>query len=98
MAGTTHHLRHPAFPVRYSFIDLELSAFYDAGTAPEDRVVVGLPTASLGLDQPGDYGRDVAPEMLSSLPHSPFGADIFQVGKVLLGEFQVSPLVAVLWA
>jgi hypothetical protein len=41
--------------------------------------VTGLPTNGV---RPGQYGRDIALEMLSESPYCPFRADIWQLGKV----------------
>lgn len=56
----------------------------------EDRVVTGLPIKRLGSDDPDDYGRDIAPEMLSDGPYDPFKTDIFQIGKMFYDYFCVS--------
>jgi len=53
------------FPVRYYLIDFELSVRFREDSRSEDRVVTGMPLKRLGLEDPEDYGRDVAPEMLS---------------------------------
>jgi len=50
------------FPIRYFINDFELAITFDTDSDPSSRVVTGLPTAGV---RPGQYGRDVAPEMLS---------------------------------
>ena len=78
------------FPVRYYIIDLELSVRFEEDSRPEDRVVTGLPIRRLGFEEPEDYGRAIAPEMLSDQPHNPFKADIFQMGKMFYDHFYAS--------
>jgi hypothetical protein len=78
------------FPVRYYFIDFELSVRFEEDSKAEDRVVTGLPIRRLGLEKPEEYGRDIAPEMLSDKPHDPFKADIFQMGKLFNEYFYAS--------
>jgi len=41
--------------------------------------------------RPGEYGRDVAPEMLLESPYCPFRADIWQLGTMLRSIFGVCP-------
>ncbi|KAF9513119.1 hypothetical protein BS47DRAFT_1344660 [Hydnum rufescens UP504] len=77
---TPDHPFRSLFPVRYYFIDFELAVL-------EDRVVVGLPIRRLGSDDLDDYGRDIAPEMLSNAPYNPFHTDIFQIGIMFYNYF-----------
>jgi len=58
-----------AFPIRYMFIDFELSVRFASDSKPEERVVLGLPTKSRrGHGFPENYGREFAPEFLSNKP------------------------------
>jgi len=69
-------------------IDLELLVQEDS--KPGDRVVNGLQTRRLGLKEPENYGRAIAPAMLSDRqPHDPFKVDIFQMGKMFYIHFYV---------
>ena len=78
------------FPVRYYFVDFELSVRFSEDSRVEDRVVTGLPIRRLGSDDPDDYGRDIAPEMLSDAPYDPFKTDAFQIGIMFHNYFRVS--------
>jgi hypothetical protein len=80
----------PVFPVRYYFIDFELAVHFAETSPVEDRVVTGLPIKRLGSDDPDDYGRDIAPEMLSDAPYNPFQTDVFQMGIMFYNYFRVS--------
>jgi serine/threonine protein kinase len=77
------------FPIRYFINDFELAVTFDPDSDPSSRVVTGLPTAGV---RPGQYGRDVAPEMLLTSPYCPFRADIWQLGKMFQSIFGVCPL------
>jgi hypothetical protein len=77
------------FPIRYFINDFELAITFDTDSDPSSRVVTGLPTAGV---RPGQYGRDVAPEMLSESPYCPFRADIWQLGKMFKSIFGVCPM------
>ena len=76
------------FPIRYFINDFELAVTFDLDSDPSSRVVTGLPTAGV---RPGEYGRDVAPEMLLESPYCPFRADIWQLGTMLRSIFGVCP-------
>jgi hypothetical protein len=80
---------HEVFPVRYYLIDFELSVRFPENSRSEDRVVTGMPLKRLGLEDPEDYGRDIAPEMLSGEPYDPFKTDVFQMGKMFHDHFHV---------
>lgn len=80
---------HSAFPIRYYIIDFELSVKFSPESKPEDRVVSGIPILRRGYNLPEDYGRDLAPEILSHDTHDPFKADIYQLGKMFQGYFHV---------
>jgi hypothetical protein len=77
------------FPIRYYLNDFELAVTFDLDSDPSSRVVTGLPTAKL---RPGQYGRDIAPEMQLESPYCPFRADIWQLGKLFKSIFGVWPL------
>ena len=77
------------FPIRYFINDFDLAITFDPHSDPSSRVVTGLPTIGLG---PGQYGRDIAPEILSESPYCPFRVDIWQLGKMFKSNFGVSPL------
>ncbi|KAF9513120.1 hypothetical protein BS47DRAFT_1459789 [Hydnum rufescens UP504] len=77
------------FPVRYYFIDFELAVRFAETSPVEDRVVTGLPIKRLGSDDPDDYGRDIAPEMLSDAPYNPFQTDVFQMGIMFYNYFRL---------
>ncbi|THH11172.1 hypothetical protein EW146_g8140 [Bondarzewia mesenterica] len=51
---------------------------------PSSRVVTGLPTTGI---RSGEYGRDIAPEMLSGAPYCPFHADVWQLGTMFKTYF-----------
>jgi len=72
------------FPIRYFINDFELAVTFDPDSDPSSRVVTGLPTAGV---RPGEYGRDIAPEMLLENPYCPFRADIWQLGKMFRSIF-----------
>jgi hypothetical protein len=76
------------FPIRYFINDFELSITFDLDSDPLSRVVTGLPTVGLC---PGQYGRDVAPEMVLESPYCPFRADIRQLGTMFKSIFGVCP-------
>ncbi|KIM81815.1 hypothetical protein PILCRDRAFT_821171 [Piloderma croceum F 1598] len=75
------------FPVRYYIIDFEYSVRFPEDSAPDQRVVTGLPGLKYGSDHPDDYGRDLSPEMLLPEPHCPFKSDVYQLGKMFLSHF-----------
>jgi hypothetical protein len=74
------------FPIRYFINDFELAVTFDLDSDPSSRVVTGLPTIGV---RPGQYGRDVAPEMLLESPYGPFHADIWQLGIMFKSIFGV---------
>ena len=76
--------------MRYYFIDFEPSIRFPEDSRIEDRVVTGLPIKGLGLDDPDDYGRDIAPEMLTNESYDPFKTDVFQIGKMFYDHFWVN--------
>ena len=76
--------------MRYYIIDFELAVRFPADVHPSRRLITGLPILRLGRTQAGDYGRDVAPEMLLPAPHDPFMADVYQLGCVFHTHFHVS--------
>jgi hypothetical protein len=80
----------PVFPTRYYIIDFEFSIRFPEDSTPDQRVVTGIPVLRLGYDHPDDYGRDIAPEMLSENPHCPFKSDVYQLGKMFLSHFHAS--------
>lgn len=86
----------PAFPIRYSFIDFELSVQFPMDSKPEDRVVSGLPTTRIGIHDYEDYGRDLAPEMIQKKPYDPSKTDVFQMGKMLHDCFHVCSLLHII--
>jgi len=73
------------FPVRYYINDFELAATFDPSSDPSSRVVAGLPTAGI---RTGEYGRNVAPEMLSEAAYCPFRVDIWQLGSLFKSHLQ----------
>jgi len=77
------------FPIRYFINDFELAVTFDPDSDPSSRVITELPTTDL---RPGQYGRDIAPEMLSESPYCPFRLDIQQLGIMFKSIFGVCPL------
>ena len=76
------------FPIRYFINDFELAVTFDLDSDPSSRVVRELPTVGV---RPGQYGRDVAPEMLLDSPYCPFRADVWRLGKLFKSIFGVCP-------
>jgi serine/threonine protein kinase len=78
------------FPIRYYFNDFEYAVCFDEDTPASERVVTGIPI-SHPIEQ---YGRTPAPEMYSDQPYCPFKCDVWQLGWLFCGLFNVR----VLWS
>ncbi len=77
------------FPIRYYIIDFEFAVRFAPDSKPEDRKVSGLPILKRGYDHPDDYGRDLAPEIVTQESYDPFKADVFQLGTMFRDKFHV---------
>ncbi|KAF9507713.1 hypothetical protein BS47DRAFT_1366472 [Hydnum rufescens UP504] len=70
-----------------NLIDFDLSVRFHEDSRFKDRVVAGMLLKRLGLEDPEDYGRDIAPEVLSGEAYDPFKTDVFQMGKMFHDHF-----------
>ena len=82
-------MSHLEFPIRYYIIDFEFAVKFAPDSKPDERTVSGLPVLKRGVDHPDDYGRDLAPEMVTQESYDPFKADVFQLGAMFYDKFYV---------
>ena len=75
------------FPARYYLNDFEFAVVFDFDSDPKSRFVSGLPLDRTG--RTGEYGRELAPEMKKKEPYCPFKADMWQLGSMFFGAFEV---------